>query len=160
VDTATLSAIIYTERTLNVDWRDDALDVLLAKSGQNSSIDFCQIKMKTAYFIELSLADSLSAFYPGRKYRNLLSLSKSPQDLITNLQTDSLNLHYAAAYLRIIMSYWEKAGYPINNRPDIVGTLYSTGLYKKNGEIRLPNPEPKPNDFGRKTLNAFRLFDK
>lgn len=42
-----LASIIYTERTLNYTWEDEALDDILAQAGLNSSIGFCQIKMKT-----------------------------------------------------------------------------------------------------------------
>ena len=55
IDYKILSAIIYTERTLNYDWRDDALDVIIAEAGLNSSIGFCQVKLKTAYWIEKQL---------------------------------------------------------------------------------------------------------
>jgi hypothetical protein len=41
-----LEAIIYVERVNNFDWKDEALDIILAKTGQNSSIGFCQVKIK------------------------------------------------------------------------------------------------------------------
>jgi hypothetical protein len=154
VDARTLGAIVYVERNLNYDWKDRALDLLLAGRGYNSSIGFCQVKLKTAYWIEKQLADSSSMFYPGEAYRHILPASKSPKELIARLSNDSLNIHYAAAYLCIIQSYWQRAGFPIADRPDILGTLYSTGLYRRNGELRLPHAHPKPNFFGEEVLKV------
>lgn len=108
----------------------------------------------------MQLSGSTSEFYPGKPYQNILSISKSPREIIQKLQNDSLNILYAAAYIKIIQNYWQKAGFPINNRPDILGSLYSTGIYKPNGEIRKPNAHPKANMFGKKTLESHTLFFK
>jgi hypothetical protein len=153
-----LKAIVFVERTLNYDWQDDALDIIIANAGKNSSIGFCQIKLKTAYWIEKTLSDTLSAFYPGFEYVNILSVSNNTVELIQKLQKDSLNILYAAAYLRIIQSYWQKAGFPIDRRSDIIGTLYSTGLFYPSGEVRRPNAHPKANFFGLKTKKSINLF--
>jgi len=158
IDIKTLESIVFVERTMNFDWKDDALDIPLAESGYNSSIGFCQVKMKTAYWVELQLANSSSEFYPGKSYQNIFTISKSPREIIKKLQNDSLNIHYAAAYIRIIQTYWQKAGFPIAERPDILGTLYSTGLYNSKGVIRKPNKNPQANTFGKKSLEAFGLF--
>lgn len=158
IDSPTLKAIIFSERTLNVDWFDKALDVPTALKGYNSSIGFCQVKLKTAYWIEVQLADSTSEFYPGKQTQDILPISKSPREIIKKLQNDSLNILYAAAYVNIIQSYWQRAGYPIADKPDILGTLYSTGLYNAKGEIRKPNANPKANSFGRFALKAYSLF--
>ncbi|RKY56255.1 MAG: hypothetical protein DRP93_01810 [Candidatus Neomarinimicrobiota bacterium] len=75
IDPVKLKAIIYVERTNNYNWQDEYFDDYLAKKGQNSSIGFCQVKMKTAYWIECQLSDSTSVFYPGEKYENVLQVS-------------------------------------------------------------------------------------
>ncbi|MBU1680528.1 MAG: hypothetical protein KJ799_08585 [Bacteroidetes bacterium] len=150
-----LSAIIYVERTKNYDWSDDALDGLFAVSGLNSSIGFCQVKLKTAYWIELQLNDSTTKHYPGRKYEGLLHVSSSPAELLQKLQVDSLNILYAAAYVCIMQKRWRKAGFSIDEKPDILGTLYSTGLFYRDGKERIPNSAPKANNFGKETLAAF-----
>ena len=155
-----LSSLIFVERQLNYDWSDDALDIILAKTGHNSSIGFCQVKLKTAYWIEVQLNDSSSVYWPGKQYTNILSVSQSPKELITKLQNDSLNIMYAAAYLRIIQSRWDRAGYPIDDRADILGTLYSTGLFNPDGTERLPRTNPEANMFGRKVKKALHLFQE
>jgi len=154
-----LKSIIYVERTQNYTWEDDALDEYLAQAGLNSSIGFCQVKLKTAYWIEVQLNDSLATHFTGRKYIGKLSLSKSPKEIVSKLQNDSLNIYYAAAYLKIMQTYWKNKGFPIDNRADILGTLYSTGLFYRDGSERRPNKNPKSNWFGKLVLKARYLFD-
>jgi hypothetical protein len=153
-----LETIVFVERILNYDWSDDALDVIFANAGRNSSIGFCQVKIKTAYWIEKQLSDSTSAFFPGGEYSDLLSVSHSPAELMRKLVNDSLNILYAAGYLRIIQTYWEKAEFRINDRPDILGTLYSTGMFQPSGEIRKPNKNPESNEFGNLVLRYLNFF--
>ncbi len=155
-----LSAIIYTERTLNYDWRDDALDILIAESGFNSSIGFCQIKLKTAYWIEKQLNESKSIHYSGKQYEGVLLISKNPEEIITKLAQDSLNILYGAAYIRIILSRWEKEDYPIDNKPEIIGTLYSTGLFYSDGKERFPKINPQANEFGKRVKSVISMFQE
>lgn len=158
VDSKILLSIIYIERTKNYTWEDGALDNLLAEAGLNSSIGFCQVKLKTAYWIEVQLNDTSSVYFSSRKYKEKLNLSNSPKKIIAKLENDSLNIMYASAYLRIIISRWEKMGFPIDKRADILGTLYSTGLFKRNGKERLPNGNPKANIFGKLVEKSLSLF--
>ena len=153
-----LKAIIYVERTLNYNWEDDALDIPLAEGGFNSSIGFCQVKMKTAYWIEVQLNDSKSNYFPGKKYSGLLKVNKSPEAIIKKLQNDSLNIYYAAAYLRIMQSRWSKSNCSIDDKPEILGTLYSTGLFHIDGTERKPRKNPEENAFGKKVTEASELF--
>jgi hypothetical protein len=167
IDPLKLKAIIYVERKNNYDWRDEYFDDYLAKKGKNSSVGFCQVKMKTAYWIECQLADSASEFYPGPyyakaskgKYESILPISQSPQEIIDKLKDDGTNLLYAAAYMRIIQSYWERKGYPIDNRVDIIATIFSYGIFsRETGEPLKPNADPKPNRFGEEALGIYNGF--
>jgi len=151
-----LSAIIYVERILNYNQVDDSLDITLAKIGYNSSIGFAQVKLKTAYFIERQLHKPTSLFYPGGIYENFLQVSRNPSDLIEKLRDDASNILYASAYLRLMQSRWEKAGFPIDQRPDILGTLYSTGLFNDDGTERQPHMNPKPNRFGKIVMEVLK----
>jgi len=159
IDSVKLKAIIYVERTNNYNWQDEYFDDYLAKKGQNSSIGFCQVKMKTAYWIECQLADSLSEFYPGKKYEDLLQVSQSSQEIIDKLEDDQTNLLYASAYMRIIQSYWESKGYSIDNRVDIIATIFSYGIFSRStGEPLKPNSDPKPNWFGEQVGEAYQFL--
>jgi len=160
INPAYLSAVIYTERTKNYDWTDEAFDEVIARVGQNSSLGFSQVKMKTAYFIERQLSDSTREFYCGKKYENILIVSKTPFLLIEKLKNDSLNILYAAAYLRVIQSFWSYSGYSIDNKPEIIGSLYQLGLFHPDGEVRKPHFNPKANEFGKKVKESIELFDE
>ena len=159
VDKDILSSIIFVERRENYTWEDDAMDEYLAQVGLNSSIGFCQVKMKTAYWIEVQLNDTNSIHYPGKDYYKLLNVSDTPQEIITKLQNDSINILYATAYLCIMQQRWSKANFPIDDRADILGTLYSTGLFYRNGNERKPNNNPKANRFGEMVLESIHFFN-
>jgi hypothetical protein len=155
----TLAGIIYVERTNNVDWTDDALDNLLAAAGLNSSIGFCQVKLKTAYWIEVQLNDSTSKLFSGIETRGKLSISQSPDEIISKLNTDSLNILYAAAYIKIIEEHWAKEKFPLDEKQAVVATLYSTGLFQKDGTERNPNSNPKINWFGEKFNESIKIIN-
>jgi len=106
----------------------------------------------------VQLNDSTSQYYPGNIYKGFFPVSNSPHEIITKLVSDSLNILYAAAYIRIIQSRWEIAGYPIKNRPDIIGTLYSTGLFYPDGRERTPGKYPISNVFREKELHSLIYF--
>lgn len=161
IDYKILCSIIYSERTLNFNWEDEALDIIIAKSGLNSSIGFCQIKIKTAYWIENQLSDITSVYYPGNNYQRIISISESKIEIIKKLENDTINILYAAAYLRIIISRWMKEDIFISDRPDILGTLYSSGLFYSDGSERFPNNKPKSNDFGKRVIEIYKkLYSK
>jgi len=159
IDSVKLKSIIYVERTNNYNWQDEYFDDYLAKKGQNSSIGFCQVKMKTAYWIECQMADSTSEFYPGKKYEDIFHVSQSSQEIINKLEDDLANLLYASAYMRIIQSYWESRGFSIDNRLDIIATIFSYGIFSRStGEPLKPNSDPKPNWFGGEALEIYKQF--
>jgi hypothetical protein len=159
VNPAFLSAVIYTERTLNYDWTDQIYDLLLFENlGLNSSIGFCQIKIKTAYFIEDQFTHPDAPYNPGLRFSSFITQSRSKNELLHKITGDSLNICYAAAYLRMMLSRWANAGHPIDDRPDILGTLYSAGLYQNDGSERKPNKKPKANGFGSRVKRAVPLF--
>jgi len=85
-------------------------------------------------------------------------VSKSPEEIIKKLQSDSLNIFYAAAYLRIMQSRWSKANCSIDDKPEILGTLYSTGLFHIDGIERKPRKNPETNSFGKEVAEACGLF--
>ena len=160
INASYLASVIYTERVLNYDWTDELFDLVYIKAGQNGSLGFSQVKLKTAYFIESQYFDSTSIFCPGEKYKQRFSISTTPSMLVDKLLNDSTNIMYAAAYLRILQSYWAKAGYSIDTKPDIIGTLYSMGLFNKDGKVRTPHENPEPNYFGETVLKSIKLFQR
>ena len=57
---------------------------------------------------------------------------------LTNSKDHYYSYLYAAIYLKEIMSAWERSGYSISDRPEIVATVYNLGFQKSN-----PNSDPK-----------------
>ncbi len=93
------------------------------------------IKEKTAIKIEENLKNSSSNFYIGTEYENLLSFSSTDpnQERFQRLTDDHNHFFsylYASLYLKQIMAQWQKAGYNISARPEILGTLYNLGFDK------------------------------
>ena len=61
--------------------------------------------------------------------------------------------------LALLEAQWKAAGFPIDDRPEILATLYNLGY-----ERSRPHANPKSNDFGRrvdafmKSADALALF--
>lgn len=109
----------------------------------NSSYGVTGIKESTAAAIEHYLKDKSSPYYLGKSYENLLDY-----DTITdykNKLNDTLSLRisrlvqlknhyysylYAAIFVKQIKMQWERAGYPIDERPEILASLFNLGFYK------------------------------
>lgn len=155
VDPRTIFSVIYTERMLNYDWKDDALDVILAINGKNSSIGFCQIKLHTAYWIERNLNNPLSPYYLGKETGKRFPKSRYRDELIGKLKAVDLNIQYAVVYIAMFQRRWGGMGFDISENPGILGTLYSTGAYKKDGSERTPHSSPKMNYFGKRVKEVY-----
>lgn len=98
-------------------------------------------KPETARLIERHLKDQSSPYYLGKAYENLLDVTSGSQDAerfnrIANEDDHYYAYLYAGLYVRQIEAQWERAGYPITDRPEILATLYNIGF---------ENSEPKEN---------------
>ncbi|MFA7216431.1 MAG: hypothetical protein WC095_00385 [Candidatus Paceibacterota bacterium] len=101
------------------------------------------MKEDTAITVEQNLKNPESPFYLGIQFENILNFQTEniKEERFTRM-TDQRNHYfsylYAGIYLKQIMSQWEKAGFPISNRPEILSTLYNIGFVNSK-----PNPDPK-----------------
>jgi hypothetical protein len=108
------------------------------------------IKNGTALTIERFLAEKSSPFYPGEKYEALLDFDSTFNYATQANDTLDLRLQrlvqwenhyysylYTALFLREIKTQWEKAGYPINDRPEILASLFNLGFQRS-----IPKPNP------------------
>ena len=91
------------------------------------------IKEKTAITIEQNLKDPASAYYPGKEYENLLDFKTDDQakerfDRLTDDKNHIYAYLYGAVYLKEYLSQWKKAGFPIDDRPEIIATLFNLGF--------------------------------
>ncbi len=108
------------------------------------------MKEATAVQVENNLKDSASPYYLGSQYEHLLdfapvnpanassTISEQRFTRMTNSHDHYYNYLYASLYLKELETQWQNAGFPIDNRPDILATLYNIGF-----EHSTPNANPQ-----------------
>ncbi|MDP3435560.1 MAG: hypothetical protein Q8T04_21710 [Bacteroidota bacterium] len=106
------------------------------------SLGVTGIKVPTAQTIEKNLYDSTSVFYLGEKYEHLLDFQTQNIDQerfnrLTSYKNHYYSYLYAALNVKQIKMQWEKSGYPIDDRPEILATLYNIGY-----EVSVPKENP------------------
>ncbi len=101
------------------------------------------MKEDTAIQVESHLTNPSSPFYPGAQYENLLDFPTGTTDLKTARFTRMTDQHnhywsylYAGLFLKEIEAQWERAGFPIEDQPAILSTLFNIGF---------AHSEPKEN---------------
>lgn len=112
------------------------------------------IKEHTAQRIEALLKDKNSEFYLGERYEHLLDFktsdtTKERMDRLTSFRNHYYSYMYAAIFLKQVKIQWEKAGFPIDHRPEILATLFNVGFPQSN-----PKSNPK---VGGSTI---QIYDK
>jgi hypothetical protein len=100
------------------------------------------MKEATAIQVESNLKDPSSPFYLGPEYEHKLDF-KTPDVTserfarMTDQHDHYYSYLYAGLYMKEIETEWQKAGYSIGDRPEIVSTLYNIGF-----DNSKPNPSP------------------
>lgn len=131
------------------------------------------IKELTAQQIEDNLKNDTSIYYLGKEYENLLDFKTgNPTAERINRLTDFHNhfysYMYAALFLKQMKVQWEKAGFPIDDRPEILATLFNVGypqsVPKKNPQVggSTIKIDEKPYSFGSIAYEFYysgELFD-
>lgn len=93
------------------------------------------VKEDTAQKIEEHLANPASPFYINDYFSHKLDYSTEPTgDMRIARFSDQHNHYYSylytALYLKEVMAQWQRAGFPIHNRPEILSTLFNLGFTK------------------------------
>lgn len=106
------------------------------------SLGVTGIKVPTAITIERNLKDSTSVFYLGKQYEHLLDFKTNNKEQerfnrLTSYKNHYYSYLYAALNVKQIMVQWERAGYPIKDRPEILATLFNIGY-----EVSVPKQNP------------------
>jgi hypothetical protein len=109
----------------------------------NLSYGVTGIKENTAQRIEHYLKDSTSVYYLGNHYAHILDYDSTIN--YNNQHNDTMSVRvkrlvqykdhyysylYSAIYIKQIKTQWEKAGFPIDNRPEILASLFNLGYQK------------------------------
>ncbi len=105
------------------------------------------VKQDTARQIENNLLDETSPWYLGAKYSHLLDYASTSTESIVDAERFSrltnegdryYSYLYAAILIKEVETQWQKAGFPISDRPDLVATLFNIGFSNSK-----PNPHPQ-----------------
>ena len=114
-------------------------------SLNNTSYGIAGLKPKTVGQIETNLKDAASPFYLGPDMENVVTYADTTVDIESerlNRITDAKDPYYSYLYVGLFMkqiqAQWNKAGYNIDNRPEILATLYNLGFY-----YSVPKADPK-----------------
>jgi hypothetical protein len=121
------------------------------------SLGVSGIKQETANQIEAYANDPASPFYPGEEYAALLAYAPGAnhdQELYNRL-TDSKNHYYSylytAIYIKEIEMQWERAGFPIDQKPEVVGTLFNIGF-------QASSPKANPQTAGAAISTGGKIY--
>lgn len=138
VDPRILASITFVEQA-RVYWtaREFFKSVLrplgLLSTGSNISLGTVNIKPKTAEMIEENLHTPSSPFYPGKDYEKLLDFTSADHakeriKRLTSYSDTYYSYLYTALYIKEYEAQWEKAGFAIADRPEILATLFNIGF--------------------------------
>lgn len=106
------------------------------------SLGVTGIKVPTARTIEKNLKDRNSVFYLGSQYEHLLdfktnSIEEERFKRLTSHSNHFYSYLYAALNIKQMKVQWERAGFPISDRPEILATLFNVGF-----EVSVPKANP------------------
>jgi len=102
------------------------------------------MKEETAIQVEKNLETPQSVFYLGSEFSKLLDFpikeNQTAQRFsrLTDQRDHYYSYLYSALFLKQIISQWQKAGYDISGRPEILATLFNLGFDKSEPKL---NPE-------------------
>ena len=112
--------------------------------------------------IERYLKDSTSVYYLGKEYEHLLDFDST--EVFQHAVHDTMSLRvkrlaqykdhyysflYTALFIKQIKMQWERAGFPIDERPEIFASLFNLGYQKS-------KPKKNPGVGG----SVFKVKDK
>jgi hypothetical protein len=108
------------------------------------SLGISGIKQETAKSIERYTIDKNSPFYVGQGMADLIAYpaGANHSSILFSRLTDSKNHYYSylytAVYIKEIEAQWKIQGYDINQRPDVIDTLFNIGFAQSHPK---PNPQ-------------------
>jgi hypothetical protein len=114
-------------------------------SLSNTSFGIAGLKPKTIGQIEDNLKNPNSPFYLGPDMEHvvdhepLVDIEVDRMNRITNAKDPYYSYLYVGLYMRELMAQWQRKGFDISSRPEILATLYNLGFYysvpKENPEV-------------------------
>lgn len=121
------------------------IKLVSGSSKKKMNLGITGVSDAMAIKIESNLKSSNSEYYLGEKFKKLIkynSEEEEPSEIrYSRLMSNKKHYYtylYAGLYLHQIKKQWERAGFDISNRPEILATLFSLGF-----ESSKPNSSPK-----------------
>jgi hypothetical protein len=107
------------------------------------SLGVTGVKDFTAIAIEKNLKDTSSIYYLGKKYEDIITTQVNLGDserfrLLTSYRNHYYQYVYPGLFLHQVKKQWERSGFDISNRPEILVTLYNVGFW-----MSKPNANPR-----------------
>ena len=123
--------LFYTDRAV---FKQVFAPLKILGSQSKFSFGIFGIKDETARAVEAHLHDVRSPYYLGKSFEQLLDTSSTSTEEWFSRITDQHNHYYgylyAALYVKQIEQQWSKAGFPIENNPAVIATLWNLGFEK------------------------------
>lgn len=98
------------------------------------SLGVTGIKPETAQQIEKNLVDKTSPFYLGYQYEHALDYAPTANhdtelyNRLTDPHDHYYQYLYTALFIKQIEMQWQNAGFKLENRPDVISTLFNLGF--------------------------------
>lgn len=114
-------------------------------SLSNTSFGIAGLKPKTISQIEDNLKNKKSPFYLGPDFEHIVDhkvgvdIDAERMDRITNTKDPYYSYLYVGLFMKQIIAQWQKAGFDVSRRPEILATLYNLGFY-----FSVPKENPMP----------------
>jgi hypothetical protein len=150
VDPVMVGAVVYQEQSMNVNFVDHLTDYIGGLLHLNTSIGIGQVRVSIARDLE-------------DMYQELSSNENQPEGItktfviVERLKDPWLNLRYVAAKLHFSITRWAQAGYDIETRHAILGTLYNIEDVR---DAKEPHDKPEANDFGKGVESNYHKVKK
>lgn len=123
------------------------------------SLGVSGMKQKTAEDVERYTNDPTSPFYPGEGFNKLIAYSSSTSNTnnelfnrLTNEKDHYYSYLYTALYLKQIEMQWQRAGYDVRTRPDVLVTLFNLGFSASEPKAK-PQVAGAPITIGNQTYS-------
>ena len=127
--------LFYSEREI---FKDVFAPLKILGNQSQFSWGVMGIKQETARQIESNLKDPQSVWYLGKDFEHILDFNAT-SSTENNLDTERFerltdekdryySYLYGALYIKQLEKQWERAGFPISGRADIIATLYNIGF--------------------------------
>ena len=107
------------------------------------SLGVAGIKEETAIQIEKNLVDRTSDYYLGPEFEKIIifqtaDVNQERFNRLTDSHDHTYSYLYTALFLKQIQAQWQKAGFDISDRPEILATIFNVGYDKS-----VPKADPQ-----------------